>query len=47
MIKIINDLPENVLGIEAEGEVTGLDSESVLITAVEEKLQTNIHVTLI
>ncbi len=41
MLKIINDLPGNVLGIEAEGEVTGADYETVLIPAVDEKLQVN------
>lgn len=41
MLKIINDLPGNVLGIEAEGEVTGADYETVLIPAVDEKLKAN------
>ncbi|MEP6726180.1 MAG: STAS/SEC14 domain-containing protein [Bacteroidota bacterium] len=41
MLKIINDLPGNVLGVEAEGEVTGGDYETVLIPAVEEKLKAN------
>lgn len=39
MLKIINDLPGNVLGIEAEGEVTGADYENVFIPAVDEKLK--------
>jgi hypothetical protein len=47
MLKIINDLPENVLGIEGEGEVTGLDYETVLIPAVEEKLKTNKKISLL
>ncbi len=41
MLKIINDLPADVLGIEAEGEVTGADYETVLIPAIEEKLKAN------
>ena len=41
MLKVISDLPENVLGIEAEGEVTGTDYENVLIPAVDEKLKAN------
>ena len=38
MIKQINDLPDNILGFEARGEVTGADYESVLIPAIEEML---------
>ncbi len=41
MLKIINNLPGNVLAIEAEGEVTGADYESVLIPAINEKLKAN------
>ncbi|MEO8963041.1 MAG: STAS/SEC14 domain-containing protein [Ginsengibacter sp.] len=41
MLKIINGLPGNVLGIEAEGEVTDADYENVLIPAVDEKLKPN------
>ncbi len=41
MLKIISDLPENVLGISAEGKVTGTDYETVLIPAVEKKLKEN------
>lgn len=41
MLKIIDDLPGNVLGIEAEGEVTGTDYENVLMPAIDEKLKTN------
>ena len=39
MIKIISDLPNNVLGFESSGTVTGEDYETVLIPAVEEKLK--------
>ncbi len=41
MLKIISDLPGNVLGIEAGGEVTGADYENILIPAVDEKLKAN------
>jgi len=41
MLKIIDDLPGNVLGISAEGRITGTDYETVLIPAIEEKLKTN------
>ena len=37
MLKILNDLPENVLGVTAEGKVTGSDYENILIPAVEKK----------
>ncbi|MEP7109775.1 MAG: STAS/SEC14 domain-containing protein [Ferruginibacter sp.] len=47
MLKIINDLPGNVLGIEAGGEVTGEDYENVLIPAVDEKLRTNKKIRLL
>ncbi len=38
MIERIQDLPENILGFMAKGEVTGDDYESVMIPAVEEML---------
>ncbi|RII27164.1 MAG: hypothetical protein CXR31_07885 [Geobacter sp.] len=38
MLERIQGLPENVLGFEAKGEVTGADYESVLIPAVEKML---------
>lgn len=38
MLKRIQGLPENVLGIEAIGEVTGTDYETVLIPAVEKMI---------
>ncbi|CAN5530348.1 hypothetical protein BH10BAC5_BH10BAC5_04990 [soil metagenome] len=41
MLKIINDLPGNVLGIEGVGEVTAPDYENVLIPSVIEKLKEN------
>lgn len=39
MIKMIPNLPDNVLGFEASGQVTGDDYETVLIPAVEAKLE--------
>jgi hypothetical protein len=40
MITVLTDLPDNVLGFEAKGEVTGDDYEQVLIPAVEKHLET-------
>ena len=39
MITAISGLPNNVLGFEASGTVTGEDYETVLIPAVEAKLK--------
>ena len=47
MLKIMNDLPANVLGVSAEGKITGTDYESVLIPALEEKLKTNKKVRML
>ena len=41
MLHIIKNLPDQVLGITAEGKVTGKDYKTVLIPAVEEKIQAN------
>jgi hypothetical protein len=41
MLRMMNDLPGNVLGVSAEGRITGTDYETVLIPAIEEKLKTN------
>lgn len=38
MLNRIIDLPDNVLGIEATGQVTAEDYETVLVPALEEKL---------
>lgn len=38
MLERIQGLPDNVLGFEAKGEITGADYETVLIPAVEEML---------
>ena len=47
MLKIINDLPGNVLGISAEGKITGTDYETVLIPAIEKKLKENKMIRLL
>lgn len=38
MIRVIDGLPDNVLGVEATGKVTDEDYERVLAPAVEEKI---------
>lgn len=38
MIEKIEGLPEDVLGFEAKGDVTGDDYERVLVPAIEERL---------
>lgn len=47
MLKIMNDLPANVLGVSAEGKITGTDYETVLIPALEEKLKANKKIRMI
>jgi hypothetical protein len=37
MIRVLENLPENVLGVEAVGEVTGDDYEQVLMPAIRKK----------
>lgn len=39
MLRILDDLPENVLGVSAEGQITGTDYETILIPAIEKKLK--------
>jgi len=41
MLKIINGLPDNVLGVSGEGKITGKDYETVLIPAIAEKFKAN------
>ena len=36
----MNDLPENVIGISAEGKITGTDYETILIPELEKNLKT-------
>jgi len=47
MLKIMNDLPENVLGVSAEGKITGTDYETVLIPAIEQKLKENKKIRMV
>jgi hypothetical protein len=39
MLTLMNDLPDNVLGVSAEGKITGKDYETILIPALESKLK--------
>ena len=41
MLKILENLPNNVLGVSGEGKITGRDYETVLIPAIAEKFKTN------
>lgn len=41
MIRVLEGLPENVLGVEAFGKVTDQDYENVLEPAIREKLATH------
>jgi len=43
MIHLIDDLPDNVLGFTAEGRVTAADYETVLMPAIEKRLETQSH----
>ena len=47
MLKIMNDLPDNVLGVSAEGKITGTDYETVLIPAIEKKLKANKKIRMV
>ncbi len=38
MIRILEGLPDNVLGVEASGKVTDDDYETVLVPAVQERI---------
>ena len=40
MLKLMKDLPDNVLGVSAEGKVSGKDYKTILIPAIEDKLKT-------
>lgn len=41
MFTLINNLPDNVLGVSAEGKVTGMDYKSILIPEVEKKFKSH------
>ena len=43
----MNDLPENILGVSAEGKITGTDYETVLMPAIEEKFKTSKKIRMI
>lgn len=43
----MNDLPNNVLGLSAEGKITGSDYETALIPSVENKLKTQKKIRMI
>jgi hypothetical protein len=47
MLKRIIDLPDNVLGIEASGQVTAEDYQTVLVPALEAKLRKTKKVRLL
>ena len=47
MIEIIHDLPDNVLGLAARGEVTAEDYKDVVVPALEEKLSKKKRVRLL
>lgn len=47
MIEILTDLPDDVLGFNASGTVTGRDYETILIPAVEEKLKKHKQISLL
>ncbi len=47
MIKVINNLPDNVLGFTAIGKITAADYEAIVIPALEEKLKTNQKVRML
>ena len=47
MLKLMEGLPVNVLGVTAEGKITGEDYEKVLIPALEEKLKTNKQINML
>ena len=47
MLKLMNDLPDSVLGVYAEGKIIGTDYETVLIPALELKLKSNKKIQMI
>ena len=47
MIEPLTDLPDNVLGFDAKGEVTGADYEQVLVPAIEERLARHDKIRLV
>ena len=47
MIKLMNDLPERVLGVKVSGEVTAADYQTVLVPAIEGQLTKHKKVRLL
>jgi hypothetical protein len=47
MIKIMRDLPRNVLGVLASGEITGADYDTILKPAAEAKLKKYTNVRML
>lgn len=47
MLKLLTGLPDQVLGIEAVGEVTGEDYQSVLVPAIESKVSSHRRMRLL
>ena len=47
MIKVINDLPDNVLGFSAIGKITGADYDKIVIPALDEKLKTHNKISML
>ena len=47
MLKLLEGLPDNVLGVSAEGKITGKDYETVLMPAIEEMFKTNKKIRMI
>ncbi len=47
MITLITGLPEMVIGLSAEGKITGTDYENVVIPAVEAKLKKHKKISLL
>jgi len=47
MLTMMNDLPDNVLGVSAEGKISGNDYETVLMPVVEKSLKENKKIRMI
>jgi hypothetical protein len=43
----MRDLPDNVLGVLAIGKITGTDYETILISALDEKLKSNTKIRIL
>ena len=47
MLRLMKDLPDNVLGVFVKGKITGADYETILIPALEEKFKTNSKIRML